>query len=319
MLFRKELLYKPLHVVHVYMLHMLNELLDDSVIARLGGWPRPLRGRGSPAPVLNLDKSALLVRLRSYQPSERRLSIRYFRKAGVVQVGWAVYKPEKRAQVHRKPSEARAAVNKLLSARRAATELKRSLLAICADRMFTLTYVSNMTDRDRAIADLQRFNKEMRRLDSRWESVSVLEWQERGAAHFHVGVGGFYDIWKVRQAWQIACGEASIVNLSFEPRQGPHNRFSKLAGYMGKYLSKDTDSKRQPGQHRYFKTEGTVDGRKEVYYLRDSLPVGIEKRIALDIMKQVLCPDGGFPHNFYLGPEGMCASGYASAEKITWA
>lgn len=290
------------------------ELLEDSVIERLGGWPRPRWGRALPSPVLNLDKRALLDRLKSDQSAERRLTVRWFERAGVCQVGWGIYKPEQHQCRAKKMTCERAKDNAIQSARRAATEVRRSLLSICADRMLTLTYAENMTDRKQALEDLGKFVRIMRRKCPRWESVSVLEYQQRGACHFHIGLGGFYDINDIRAAWQSVVGRGSC-NMAFEPR-GNGNPCSKLAGYMAKYLAKDLDTGRKPGEHRYFKTECMEDGRKQTFYIRATAPIGIERRMAVEVMKALLCPTGGFPGNLWFAPEGMCSSGYASSERL---
>jgi len=226
-------------------------------------------------------------------------------------VGWGIYKPEQHVSRTKKTDPEKAKMNAIQSAKRAATEVRRSLLSICADRMLTLTYAENMTDRKRAIEDLMKFIRIMRRKCNWWQSVAVLEYQQRGACHFHIGLGGFYDISEIRAAWKSLGGGA--VNMAFEPR-GNGNSCSKLASYMAKYLAKDLDEGRKPGEHRYFKTECSEDGRKQTFFIPSTAPIGIEREIAVDIMKRLICPDGGFPGNLWFGPEGMGSSGYASAE-----
>lgn len=294
------------------MYYMHTALLDDTVIERLGGWAAPRGGRPSPVRLLNLDKRALLDRLKSDQPAERRLTVRWFAGAGVCQIGWGTYKHEQHQARPKKTTPDRAKMNAIQSAKRAATEVRRSLLSICADRMLTLTYAENMTDRTRAIQHLMKFIRIMRRKCSRWQSVAVLEYQKRGACHFHIGLGGFYDISEIRAAWESIVGRGA-VNMAFEPR-GQGNACSKLASYMAKYLAKDLDEGRKAGEHRYFKTEQSEDGRKQTYFIPASAPIGIERELSVDIMKQLICPDGGFPSNLWFGPEGMGSSGYASAE-----
>ena len=289
-------------------------LLEDSVIAGMGGWPSRSR-LGLPSPVLNLDKSALLDRLRSDQPAERRLSVRWFAKSGVCQVGWGIYKPEKRVDRSRKTNAAKAECNRKMSAKRAATEIRRSCLAIAADRMLTLTYAENMTDRAQALRDFGAFIRICRREFPGWESVAVLEYQQRGACHFHIALSGFYDVVKLRSIWHSIIGRGS-VNMAWEPRYGRGNVCSKLASYMGKYLAKEVDEGRKPGEHRYFKTECVADGRRQVFYIRFDAPLGIERRIAVEVMRELICSEEvRFPSNLWFGPEGMGSSGCASSER----
>ena len=139
---------------------MHTAILDDALIQRLGGWPARLGGR---PPLLNLDKRALLDRLKSDQPAHRRFTVRWFSAAGVVQIGWGTYKPERHINRPKKTDPEKAKINAMQSAKRAATEVRRSLLSICADRMLTLTYAENMTDRIRALSDLHKFIRIMRR------------------------------------------------------------------------------------------------------------------------------------------------------------
>lgn len=291
---------------------MPSALLDDDTLRQLGGWPCPRRGQGSPSP--NLDKRALLNRVLSDVPSARRLSVRWYQHAGVCHVSWGAYKPERHPKGIKKTSPEKKAQNAKLAALRAATEVRRSILAIAADRMLTLTYAENMTDRTQALRDLMKFIRIMRRNFSRWQSVSVLEYQQRGACHFHIALCGYYDITVIRSAWQSIVGRGSC-HMAFEPRANG-NPYSKLASYMAKYLAKDTDEGRRPGEHRYFKTQLVEDGRRQVFYIPNSAPPGIERKIAVEVMKDLIRPDGvGFPNNLWFAPEGMGASGFASAER----
>ena len=280
-----------------------------------GGWEPGYRHAGTlPAPpvLFNLDKRALLDRFISDQPAERRFSIRWFRSAGVCQVGWGIYKQERKHLTKNKMTRKLALDHAKASANRAATEVRRSLLSICADRMLTLTYAENMMDRKQALSDLMKFIRVMRRECPWWQSVSVLEYQKRGACHFHIGLSGFYDINIIRRTWESIVGRGA-VNMAFEPR-GRGNSCSKLAGYMAKYLAKDLDEGRNPGDHRYFKTEGTHEGRREVFFVPNSAPQGYEQDWAVDVLKSLLTPKGGFPQNLWIAPVGIGGSGYASAE-----
>lgn len=261
-----------------------------------GGWEPGYRRAGtlpSPPQLFNLDKSTLLNRYLSEVPSERRLIIRYFHLAKVLQGSWYVYKQEKKKRSSGSVTPEQFASNQLRSTSRAVANIRRDLLTIAADRMITLTYVSNQQDRTQALIHLRQFTRIMRRVYPHWQSVAVLEFQKRGAIHFHVAVSGFYDISLIRAEWQQVIGEKAIVNMAFEPK-GRGNFCGKLASYMGKYLAKDIDESRKPGDHRYFRTEG-IERPRAVYYIPNSAPYGHERGLILDAITTLLSSDGHFP------------------------
>lgn len=183
--------------------------------------------------------------------------------------------------------------NQVRATRRAVANIRRDLLTITADRMITLTYESNQQDRAAALGHLRQFIRVMRREFAHWQSVSVLEYQKRGAIHFHIAVSGFYEIDIIRSAWQRIIGEKAIVNMAFQP-DGRGNPCGKLASYMGKYLAKDMDQGRTFGEHRYFRTEG-IERPREVYYIPDSAPYGYERMLTLESITALLGSDGHFP------------------------
>lgn len=261
-----------------------------------GGWELGYRRAGtlpSPPVLFNLDKSTKLNRCLSDVPSQRRLIIRYFALARVLQGSWGVYKQEQRKPGTGALTEEQRRDNQVRATRRAAANIRRDLLTVSADRMITLTYVSNQQDRFAALNHLRQFIRVMRRLFPYWQSVAVLEYQKRGAIHFHVAVSGYVDIAVVREEWQQIIEEKSIVNMSFQP-DGRGNACGKLASYMGKYLAKDIDEGRKFGEHRYFRTEG-IERPRAVYYIPDSAPYGHERSLTLDLITTLLSTDGHFP------------------------
>ena len=255
---------------------------------KLGIVRGPARGR-STVPAFNLDKSTLLDRLRSVQPAERRLRVRYFRPARVIQTSCGVYKPEQRKQGTGKKTPEEMAYNQLRATQRAAANIRRDLLTMTADRMVTLTYVSNMTDRLQALQHLRAWIRVMRREFPGWQSLSVMEFQKRGAIHFHVALTGFYDISVLRREWQSIIGEKSIVNLAFSP-DGKGNCYAKLAAYMAKYLAKDSQEGRKAGEHRYFRT-CSIQRPSEVFYIPASAPNTEEFDLSYEIITTLLGQD----------------------------
>lgn len=256
---------------------------------------RAARASGHASSALfKLVKSSLLDQLHATQPAERRLAVRFYKKAEVCQVSWGVYKPRKVKGGSRKVSEQEFLDNQKRNTVRASANMRRDLLSIGADRMLTLTYKENMVDRAQSLRDLRKFVRMMRRAFKHWASVAVMELQERGAIHFHIGIAGFYDARVLRAAWYSIVGEGGgSVNISYKP-DGWGNSRSKLASYMSKYLQKSLDEGRKPGEHRYFRTEG-IERPREVYYLPASAPKGQESLWALDIICSLLGTKERFP------------------------
>jgi len=260
-----------------------------------------------------LDRCTLLDRFTSFQPAERRLRVRMWDKAGVVQVGFGVYKAEQKKAGCRVLSPEERADNQKRAGHRACSNLRRDLLSIEADRMLTLTYKAVITDRSKALADLIRFNRAMRQRFEGWASVAVLEYQKRGSAHFHLGIAGFYDVNIIREVWRSIVGEGNI-DIAFKP-DGRGNQYSKLASYMGKYLAKDLDEGRSPGEHRYFRCQ-VSEHHQEIFYIPQHAPLGIEREITLEIIQTAFRLCGVNDGCIWLSPYQSGGGGYASGEII---
>lgn len=156
--------------------------------------------------------------------------------------------------------------------RRAKKNVRHCCKAIGADRMVTLTYRENMTDREQALKHWKAFCRRLGRVKD-FHYVAVIEEQERGALHFHVAVSGRQSYALLRSIWQ------SILGTDVEGRQmgqvnvrDPH-RFGfgmkgahKLASYIAKYCGKEMNS-RDLNQKRYFRSRGVVVPEVEVWRL----------------------------------------------------
>lgn len=145
--------------------------------------------------------------------------------------------------------------------RRAAQGIRWLCKVMQADRLFTLTYRENQTDREQARADFKRFLRLVRSGwrgqvgVPNWQYVAVLEQQGRGAYHIHCAVKGWQRVSFLRRAWYKALGgtgdesgEKTPGNVDVtNPDKGRWGavrrewKANKLAGYLTKYLSKTFD------------------------------------------------------------------------------
>lgn len=263
----------------------------------------------------NLDKSTLFDQLHAIEPAQRRFVVRFYSKANKVICTWGVYVPRVKRTGARSVSAQEHQDNLKRATYRAAANIRRDLLSIAADRMVTLTYVSNQQNRIVALGHLAQWVRIMRRRFPWWASVTVLEYQERGAVHFHVAVSGFYDIDVLRSEWQAVIGEKSIVNIAFRP-DGKGNACSKLASYLSKYLSKEMDSGRKEGEHRYFRTQG-IERPREVYHIPLTAPRNEEVFLSLDVIKTLLgSTDQGCP-NIFISKQVGHGGGYVTGDLDT--
>ena len=120
--------------------------------------------------------------------------------------------------------------------RRAKSRLRQLILSAHVDHLLTLTYRENVTDYDRACADLARFVRRVKGQLQGWPYVAVPERQKRGAWHWHLAVKGRQDVNLLRSLWRQIVGEGNIdVN---PPRGKGTERHLFLVRYLGKYLAK---------------------------------------------------------------------------------
>jgi len=178
-------------------------------------------------------------------------------------LGAAVY-PANRAK--RGESEKREQ-NQDVAGRAAKKAVRHRCKALGADRMVTLTYRDNVTDRERALKDWKAFCRRLGKVNG-FQYVAVIEHQERGAIHFHVAVKGRQSYALLRSIWQRVVGrdeggrEMGQVNVR-EPRMfgfGPRGAH-KLASYIAKYCGKGfdpVDANKTLNQKRYFSSRGIV-------------------------------------------------------------
>lgn len=142
--------------------------------------------------------------------------------------------------------------------RRARQNIRWLCKTMDADRLFTLTYRENQTDREQTRADFKKFLRLVRSGwrgqvgISDWRYVAVLEKQDRGAYHIHCAVRGYQRIKFLRAAWYKALGGSGLESGADTPgavnvtnpdkarwgHTGREWRTNKLSAYLTKYLSK---------------------------------------------------------------------------------
>lgn len=153
--------------------------------------------------------------------------------------------------------------NDEVAGRRAKKNVRLCCKEIGADRMVTLTYRENMTDRELALKHWKAFCRRLGKIN-KFHYVAVIEEQERGALHFHVAVRGRQNYHLLRSIWQAVVGvgpngeKMAQVNVRDPHRFGfGKNGAHKLAAYIAKYVGKEMAC-RDLNEKRYFRSRGIV-------------------------------------------------------------
>jgi hypothetical protein len=157
--------------------------------------------------------------------------------------------------------------NKEMSERVNGQRARKNVRLLCkeisADRMVTLTYRENVTDRARAISDWKKFCRAMGK-NKAFHYVAVMEEQERGSIHFHVAVHGRQSYHLLRSIWSGIVGTGPdgqsmcYVHVREPSKFGfGKNGGHKLASYISKYCGKSM-SVRSLNEKRYFRSYGIV-------------------------------------------------------------
>jgi len=139
--------------------------------------------------------------------------------------------------------------------RRARTCIRRHIMGSACDRMLTLTYKENFTDRDAA----DRHVTALLRVIKKWHKgigyLAVPEYQKRGAIHWHIALNIRVDATRTREAWSKILGTEGLsgnINLQYFPSA------AKQAAYLAKYVSKDMDDPQRGSRKRYKRNRGLV-------------------------------------------------------------
>jgi len=143
--------------------------------------------------------------------------------------------------------------NKRVAAKRAKQQVRLRCKAIGADRMITLTYRENMTDKDRLKRDFDALRRLLGRIQN-FQYVAVAERQKRGAWHLHIAVKGRQNYRVLRELWLRVVGEGN-GNVDVRNPNREAGLRHKIASYIGKYIVKNFDE-HQLNEKRYWASRG---------------------------------------------------------------
>ena len=184
---------------------------------------------------------------------------------GEVEVGWSRVSGSPSRHVE-KGRGAHPEENEKRAVHRAKSQVRRKCMAGDLSYLLTLTY-REIVDLVRAWADFEAFVRLLHRYKGDWPYVVVVEYQERGAPHFHLAVRGFQDVELIRSCWRQVVGEGNIDVKAPPARSGGQWKRASLARYLTKYVTKDITA-HEFGKHRYRASLGiTVPTERKFYPL----------------------------------------------------
>ncbi|MGM2623002.1 rolling circle replication-associated protein [Bacillus cereus group sp. Bce039] len=114
------------------------------------------------------------------------------------------------------------------------------------DKFITLTFKENVTDVDEAHKHFRGFVKRMRRKRPDFQYACVVEFQKRGAVHYHL----LSNLKYMKKADLAAIWNAGFVQIN------RIDRVDNVGAYVVKYMNKDNQDIRLLGKKCWFASEG---------------------------------------------------------------
>lgn len=137
--------------------------------------------------------------------------------------------------------------NRNKTAARARTHVRRVVNANPQlNKFLTLTYAENMTDIDRSRKELDNFFKRLKRQFPRFAYVCVIEFQKRGAVHFHLLCNlPFVDVKALAEVWGHGFIKLNRID-----------NVDNVGAYVTKYMTKENMDERLIGYRSYSMSRG---------------------------------------------------------------
>jgi len=112
-------------------------------------------------------------------------------------------------------------------------------------KFITLTFAENIKDLDAAHPEFDKFIKRMRRRYGKFKYAAVVEFQERGAVHYHM----------VSDLPYIPKKELAEIWRQGFVRINKIDHVDNIGAYISKYMTKDTKDIRLRGRKAYFTSQ----------------------------------------------------------------
>lgn len=150
----------------------------------------------------------------------------------------------------------------------------------CLNKFLTLTFEENITDLDYANNELKKWIKRVnyqvfKTKKSEMKYVAVIEFQKRGAVHYHILCNlPYIDVNSLAETW--GHGFIKLNRIKGDKGRFGSDECDNVGAYVCKYMTKDNDDERLIGRNTYLMSRN-LDKPQEIY-------VGINEK---DLLQQV--------------------------------
>lgn len=184
-----------------------------------------------------------------------------------------------------KEASQRAEEHRKNSSKATRNRVRRQVLANFDERskFITLTYRDNVTDLEVTNRDFKRFIQKLRYKYKQFKYLAVIEFQERGAVHYHmISDLPYIENSKLAEIW--GHGFVKINDI---------RHVDNVGAYMCKYMLKNVQDERLKGNKAYLSSRG-LD--KEIVYRGDDAQ-RVLKALEIDKKKKVFANSYESEHN----------------------
>lgn len=183
-----------------------------------------LHNSGTPPP----EGRAILLKTEVYPSGAIRAVVRQVSVETVVAQGGTPLRAKRAPEEQERRGE---------SVDRTKRTIRERCMAFNVDRLVTLTYRANQTDRELCYRHTAEFIEQCRRVNLLPQYVAVPEQQQRGAWHVHIACRGYMPVITLRRIWrQVVGGLEGNIDMSYH-RRGRRSPW-RIASYLSKYIGK---------------------------------------------------------------------------------
>jgi len=150
----------------------------------------------------------------------------------------------------------------------------------CLNKFLTLTFEENITDLNYSNNELKKWIKRVnyqvfKTKKSEMRYVAVIEFQKRGAVHYHILCNlPYIDVNSLAETW--GHGFIKLNRIKGDKKRFGSDECDNVGAYVCKYMTKDNDDERLKGRKSYLMSQN-LDKPQEIY-------VGINEK---DLLEQV--------------------------------
>jgi hypothetical protein len=177
-------------------------------------------------------------------------------------------------------------LNRSISLGRARKSVMRAINSNpCLNKFLTLTFEENVTDLNYSNNELKKWIKRVnyqvfKTKKSEMKYVAVIEFQKRGAVHYHILCNlPYIDVNELAKTW--GHGFIKLNRIKGDSGRFGSNECDNVGAYVCKYMTKDNDDVRLKERKSYLMSQN-LDKPQEIF-------VGINEK---DLLEQVYNLDG---------------------------